>query len=103
MIKTVSNKDVLSVCEKNEKLEYIKILREWAKLNKTNQFDMALMLIATFYRSFNVQESFIREKGLINEFVDYFTNLKADYGRMFMKLFDFRDNINNKVLPRFGE
>lgn len=99
----VSNKDVLSIGTKDEKLAYTKLLREWAKLNETNQFDMAIMLIATFYRSFNVQESFIREKGLINEFVDYFTNLEADYGRMFMKLFDFRDNINNKVLPRFGE
>ena len=98
-----TNKDVLSVDNKSEKLEYTKILRDWAKLNKTNQFDMALMLIATFYRAFNVQESFIREKGLINEFVDYFSRLEADYDRMFMKLFDFRDNVNNKVLPRFGE
>ena len=103
MAKIVSNKDVLSVRGKDEKLEYTKLLRAWAKLNKTNQFDMAITLIATFYRSFNVQESFIREKGLTNEFVDFFMSLEADYDRMFMKLFDFRDCISNKVLPRFGE
>ncbi|GAH50825.1 unnamed protein product, partial [marine sediment metagenome] len=34
----VSNKDVLSIGTKDEKLTYTKLLREWAKLNKTNQF-----------------------------------------------------------------
>lgn len=98
-----SNKDVFSIDFKAEKRVYTKILREWAKLNETNQYEMAIMLCATLYRAYNVLKGFISEKGLTKEFVDYFMNLEGEYSKMFQVIHEFSENVENKIIPRFGE
>lgn len=97
-----TNKDVLSVAEKQERLIYTKILRAWAKQNKTNQFDIALKLLSTFYRTFSLQLSFIKDKGLTNEFENYFLALEGRYTEMFEIIENFVGSVENKIIPLFG-
>lgn len=99
---TLSNKDILSFDWKQEKLIYTKVLRTWGKTNNRNQFEMSIMLLSTFYRCFNILETFIVQKGLTNEFNGYIGNLKANYKDAFDKIHDLRKIIEKEFVPRFG-
>jgi hypothetical protein len=97
-----SNKDVLTISEKDEKLIITKIVRDWAKENKINQFEMALRMIGLFYRIVGVQYSFIKDVKIEEQFKEYYLKLNANYDKMFDILTDFSSFIDKKFIPRFG-
>jgi hypothetical protein len=98
-----SNKDVLTISEKDEKLIITKIVRDWAKQNQINQFEMALRMIGLFYRVIGVQYSFIKDIEIEGRFKDYYLKLNANYDKMFDILTDFSSFIDKNFVPRFGE
>lgn len=97
-----TNKDVLTMSEKDEKLIITKIVRDWAKKNKINQFEMSLRMIGLFYRIVGVQYSYIKDKGLLKDFENYYLSLEANYDKMFDILTDFSSFIDKKFIPKFG-
>lgn len=97
-----TNKDVLTISEKDEKLIITKIVRDWAKENKINQFEMALRVIGLFYRVIGVQHNYIRDIDMLNDFKDYYLSLEANYDKMFRILDDFSSHIEKRFIPRFG-
>ena len=99
----ITNKDILSVDYKQEKRLYTKLLRDWAKVNDTNQFDMSILILSTFYRCCNIMETFIIKKGLNSEFKAFIKDLECRYEIAFERIHDFRDNIEKKIVPRFGD
>lgn len=98
----ITEKDILSVDYKQEKRIYTNLLRDWAKVNGTNQFDMTILILSTFYRGCNIMETFIIKKGLGSEFKAFTKGLKCRYDIAFERIHDFRDRIENKLVPRFG-
>ncbi len=99
---TKSNKDVLTISEKDEKLIITKIVRDWAKQNKINQFEMALRMIGLFYRVIGVQYSFIKDTEREGRFRDYYLKLNANYDKMFDILTDFSSFMDDNFIPKFG-
>ncbi|BDI54913.1 MAG: hypothetical protein [Thorarchaeia virus VerdaV2] len=98
-----TNKDVLASDWNQEKLILTKTLRAYAKSNDTNQFDIALKLISSYFRVSQLYKHFIGDKGLISEFVTYFNAMGANYNKLFKTVQDFERGIADKILVKFGE
>lgn len=98
-----TNKDVLTIEHKQEKRLYIKMLRQWGKINNTSQFDMALFLVSLFHRGFGACINYIQDKQLSNDFDKYLEKLEGNYYEVFEQLETFAKSFDSAMIPKFGE
>lgn len=100
---TKISKDVLIFDNKKEKLAYIKVLRELAKLHKENQFNMSLEMLKQFNQIITLLLYYLQKTNNINDFYDYAEKLTPQFKILFDNFFNFKKRLSNKnLLPIFG-